>query len=501
MMILLTVAFAVGDATATDRVRFYPEPPSRATVPEKATYRPTAEIRRERYWKYCYCSPGNLKTGVCGPWGCENACGPEAKDTYFVIHVTADDWGIPSDLGCGYWGWNCVDDPSRCEWTRRPCNPACDELAPLNWCTSTLPQSVARQLVPSCTCAEDSYCLLPGQHSLPIVRGSCTAPRQCAEGPTVWACESDLDCYDGDPCTRDTCVLVECRHETVGQSDCVESFGHRDEDALFNNVFGMTADEVEWPGLPCEQTGTCNTRLSHQEAVAHLAKQGITLSSSGGCADRNKKTCTSLDSIRRGTIEGATYLHSLCSGCDLVVTGGTEVGHTQGNKSHYNGYKLDFRDTPSLRNFLKESFQKVSGKKTAYCESAWQDRVSGATYCRHGPVDNYHIDVLVPAKQHALQQEQTGVISATFFVPAGCECFGEQRVKCTTLDGNTWFKGKARCSHCKWNKKACKPATGCECERGETKLCRKLTNQPKKKWKTGKAKCDGCNWVVRKCKE
>lgn len=103
-------------------------------------------------------------------------------------------------------------------------------------------------------------------------------------------------------------------------------------------------------------------KLSHSEAKSMLASSGISLSSSGGCSDRDEPTCTSLEQVNEESIEGAQALAS-ASGCDLTVTGGTEVGHADGTYSHYNGYKLDFSMTDCLSNYITSSYTSIGGSK------------------------------------------------------------------------------------------------------------------------------------------
>lgn len=81
-------------------------------------------------------------------------------------------------------------------------------------------------------------------------------------------------------------------------------------------------------------------RVEHGFAVDVLREQGIRWRSTGGCSDRNVRTCTSFEKIRWGTIKGLVRF-ARWSGCDIVVTGGTERGHASGVHSHWNGYKAD----------------------------------------------------------------------------------------------------------------------------------------------------------------
>jgi hypothetical protein len=79
-------------------------------------------------------------------------------------------------------------------------------------------------------------------------------------------------------------------------------------------------------------------------AEASLEASGITLSSTGNCTAQIAG-CTSLIGIQATTITGIEALKASCTGCNnLVITGGTEPGHTDGDLSHANGYKVDISD-------------------------------------------------------------------------------------------------------------------------------------------------------------
>jgi hypothetical protein len=67
---------------------------------------------------------------------------------------------------------------------------------------------------------------------------------------------------------------------------------------------------------------------------------------------------TSLEGIQQSTIETIIILRRL-SGADIVVTGGTEGGHTGGNYSHANGYKVDLRLNSTLNNYIEKHFSKT----------------------------------------------------------------------------------------------------------------------------------------------
>ena len=103
-------------------------------------------------------------------------------------------------------------------------------------------------------------------------------------------------------------------------------------------------------------------KLSHSTATSRLRAAGITWSSSGGCSDRNKRNCTSLEQVNSATIQGAITLKN-ASRCALNVTGGTEVGHAPGTYSHWNGYKLDFALSTCLGNYITGNFASIGGNK------------------------------------------------------------------------------------------------------------------------------------------
>lgn len=107
-------------------------------------------------------------------------------------------------------------------------------------------------------------------------------------------------------------------------------------------------DGASQDGAPAEAAGAEtlpegiaeSSRVGHHFAAEVLRANGIGWRSTGGCSDRMIRTCTSFEQIRWGTIKGLVRF-ARSSGCDVVVTGGTERGHAGGTYSHWNGYKAD----------------------------------------------------------------------------------------------------------------------------------------------------------------
>jgi hypothetical protein len=97
----------------------------------------------------------------------------------------------------------------------------------------------------------------------------------------------------------------------------------------------------------------------HQEtASAMLRAVGIRWVSTGGCTDRWNPHCTSFEGVRPRTIGGLLDLKD-DSGCPLVVSGGTEVGHAPGPYSHEAGYKLDVLPNRCVNAFIRRNFTRI----------------------------------------------------------------------------------------------------------------------------------------------
>ncbi|GBF06769.1 hypothetical protein DAERI_100132 [Deinococcus aerius] len=102
-------------------------------------------------------------------------------------------------------------------------------------------------------------------------------------------------------------------------------------------------------------------KLSDAEARSRVRAAGITVSSSGNCSDRYTSTCTSLEQVNSGTIDGILTLKR-ASGCAVTITGGTETGHASGTYSHWNGYKLDISKSSCIGNYIQNSFTRISNR-------------------------------------------------------------------------------------------------------------------------------------------
>ncbi|MFI7634038.1 hypothetical protein [Nonomuraea sp. NPDC049400] len=99
-------------------------------------------------------------------------------------------------------------------------------------------------------------------------------------------------------------------------------------------------------------------QMSHTTAAGWLKSGGVKTRSSGNCTSKHGHNCTSLDSVRTGTIAGIMDLKRE-SGCPIMVTGGTEAGHAPGVYSHGNGYKLDISHNSCIDPYITKNHEKA----------------------------------------------------------------------------------------------------------------------------------------------
>lgn len=122
------------------------------------------------------------------------------------------------------------------------------------------------------------------------------------------------------------------------------------------------------------------TKLTDSQASSQLGAVGITRVSTGGCTDRSVSTCTSYEQINQTTVDGIKTFKAI-SGCAITITGGTEVGHSSGTYSHYNGYKVDVRPTTCVSDYITSRYT-YSGTRSD--GAALYTAPSGNVYAREG---------------------------------------------------------------------------------------------------------------------
>ncbi|MEO3873230.1 hypothetical protein ABGB18_30830 [Nonomuraea sp. B12E4] len=126
--------------------------------------------------------------------------------------------------------------------------------------------------------------------------------------------------------------------------------------------------------------------MSHTTAAGWLRSAGLRTTSTGNCASRHMHHCTSLDSVRTGTIIQAIELKR-ASRCPIMVTGGTEAGHAPGQFSHGNGYKLDISHNDCIDRHIKKNHDRVGTRSDG---SPLYRSASGTTFAD----ESDHWDIL-----------------------------------------------------------------------------------------------------------
>ena len=124
---------------------------------------------------------------------------------------------------------------------------------------------------------------------------------------------------------------------------------------------------------------------------AQLESQGVGMLRQ--CQQNESVGCVSFVGMRESTINEILALQNACPSCDIFVTGGTEGGHSGGSgRTHADGYKVDFRLTDSLNNYIETNFEPVpcDGGNDA-CERQF-NAPNGTRYY----LEDNHWDVLVP---------------------------------------------------------------------------------------------------------
>jgi len=135
--------------------------------------------------------------------------------------------------------------------------------------------------------------------------------------------------------------------------------------------------------------------LGHNDALSRLNNSGIIVTSTQGPDGVNLdctgiSRCTSLNNIREDTVNQTINISNGCPECRIVVTGGTEGGHSGGEFSHGAGYKIDLDDNPTLDKFLTENLERDGQRGGSHGGPRYRDSC-GNEYVR----ENNHWDISI----------------------------------------------------------------------------------------------------------
>lgn len=127
------------------------------------------------------------------------------------------------------------------------------------------------------------------------------------------------------------------------------------------------------------------------DARSRLTAAGVSFYSSGQCTNSANRTCTSLEGIRRDTVDQVLNLKQACTSCNIVITGGTETGHASGAQSHGSGYKIDIDDNDAQFNsFLEQNLTRAGVRAGSHGGARYVDSC-GNEYVR----ESTHWDITV----------------------------------------------------------------------------------------------------------
>jgi WXG100 family type VII secretion target len=136
----------------------------------------------------------------------------------------------------------------------------------------------------------------------------------------------------------------------------------REAEAMAARLLGASSDgdgaspAVGRAGMADGATATPSQQTDANAIETRLNDNGITIHSSGNCRDRDNASCTSVEGMREETIDGLIAFRNAV-GVDLVMTGGTEVGHATGEFSHANGYKVDISLDPTVNRYIEDNYE------------------------------------------------------------------------------------------------------------------------------------------------
>jgi hypothetical protein len=124
--------------------------------------------------------------------------------------------------------------------------------------------------------------------------------------------------------------------------------------------------------------GSGNTDENIRQALMAV---GISIVSSGNCNDINDPTCTSLQGLPWSVVDGLIAMKNACIGCNLIVTGGTEVGH----QTHGPGKaRVDIDNTPTVNQYV---YSKIGTDFPI--ANTWYTGDDGINY--YWEVDHWHL--------------------------------------------------------------------------------------------------------------
>lgn len=143
------------------------------------------------------------------------------------------------------------------------------------------------------------------------------------------------------------------------------------------------------------QVGTPTSgTLVHNDALQKLQTAGINVTSTAGAAGVKENCpsmegCTTLNGIRRDTLDQSLYVKEKCPSCTVTIVGATEP-HAPGAVSHQTGYKVDIQANSTVDNFFTSTLVRNGSREGSNGGPRYNDSC-GNEYVR----ESSHWDVTV----------------------------------------------------------------------------------------------------------
>lgn len=173
--------------------------------------------------------------------------------------------------------------------------------------------------------------------------------------------------------------------------DCSTFNGQRPRNLALSTVLSgngavSTATDPNAPATPTTPSAPAEGTYSDAEARIQLGLANLSINKDN-CPTAASTDCTSFTGIRKDTITQTINLAEAC-GCTFVVTGGTEAGHSPGDNSHTQGYKVDI-SLGAVDSYITGTMTSI-GPRAGDNAPQYQDRY-GNVYAR----ESNHWDIYV----------------------------------------------------------------------------------------------------------
>ncbi|MBU1046467.1 pilin [Patescibacteria group bacterium] len=141
---------------------------------------------------------------------------------------------------------------------------------------------------------------------------------------------------------------------------------------------------------------TSTSKTTSLEAENRLKTNSIGIYSSGNCSDPAFSDCTSLEGIQTKTLDGIINLTNGCRSdgniCKVIITGGTETGHSQ---AHSDGKKVDLsKNDPVFNSFMESLISNYLGENITEGTKYSNVKYQNATYTIIEEGNHWDVQVL-----------------------------------------------------------------------------------------------------------